>query len=233
MSGSCHFDRASNVEIAVECKIFAIVIFLNCSRVLQFEAHSRHYRGALTQKKSFVVICTTFRFDFHVGWKNQNKQSIINSSLDTCRNDMNQTLVQLKIIWNSFGLTEGQGIGLIQIILDIYRAVGNLSKRLKSISVHTPFFWPRSKVRLYLMNLHIWGCPKLFGHTQKILKVVEKVWMHSIYFEQADVLQLWMNYYAWKCGLLDLTVCDLIWVIGTYYCNWKNQNPGGRFGATS
>ena len=81
MSGSCHFDRASNVEIAVECKIFAIVIFLNCSRVLKFEAHSRHYKGALTQKKSFVVICTTFRFDFHVGWKNQNKHSTLNWTL--------------------------------------------------------------------------------------------------------------------------------------------------------
>ena len=26
MSGSCHLDRASNVEIAVECQIFVIVI---------------------------------------------------------------------------------------------------------------------------------------------------------------------------------------------------------------
>ena len=35
-----------------------------------------------------------------------------------------------------------------------------------------------------------------------------------------------------KCGHLDLTVFHLIWVIGT--CgNWKNQNLGGRFGATS
>ena len=30
MSGSCHLDRASNVEIGVECQIFAIVIFFNC-----------------------------------------------------------------------------------------------------------------------------------------------------------------------------------------------------------
>ena len=35
-----------------------------------------------------------------------------------------------------------------------------------------------------------------------------------------------------KCGRPDLTVFHLIWVIGTYG-NWKNQNPGGRFGATS
>ena len=34
-----------------------------------------------------------------------------------------------------------------------------------------------------------------------------------------------------KCGRLDLTVFQLIWVIGTYD-NWKYQNPGGRFGAT-
>ena len=35
-----------------------------------------------------------------------------------------------------------------------------------------------------------------------------------------------------KCGRIDLTVFHLIWVIGTYG-NWKNHNPGGRFGATS
>ena len=67
MSGSCHFDRASNVKIGVECQIFVIVIFFNCDRVLQFGAHSRYYEGALTQKRSFLVICTTFRFDFYVG----------------------------------------------------------------------------------------------------------------------------------------------------------------------
>ena len=27
MSGSCHLDRASNVEIGAECQIFVIVIF--------------------------------------------------------------------------------------------------------------------------------------------------------------------------------------------------------------
>lgn len=83
MSGSCHLDRASNVEIGVECQIFVIVIFFNCGRVLQFGAHSRYYKGALTQKRSFLVICTTFRSDFHVGWKNQNKHSTLNSSFDT------------------------------------------------------------------------------------------------------------------------------------------------------
>ena len=62
MSGSCHLDRASNVKIGVECQIFVIVIFFNCGQVLQFGAHSRYYKGALTQK-----ICTTFRYDFHVG----------------------------------------------------------------------------------------------------------------------------------------------------------------------
>ena len=35
-----------------------------------------------------------------------------------------------------------------------------------------------------------------------------------------------------KCGRLDPSVFHLIWVIGTYG-NWKNQNPGGSFGATS
>ena len=53
MSGSCHLDSASNVEIGVEYQIFVIVIFFNCVRVLQFGAHSRYYNGALTQKRSF------------------------------------------------------------------------------------------------------------------------------------------------------------------------------------
>ena len=34
MFGSCHLDRAPNVEIGVECQIFVIVIFFNCGRVL-------------------------------------------------------------------------------------------------------------------------------------------------------------------------------------------------------
>ena len=51
MSGSCHLDRASNVEIEVECQIFVIVIFFNSGRVLQFEAHSRYYKGALTKRR--------------------------------------------------------------------------------------------------------------------------------------------------------------------------------------
>ena len=66
MSGSCHLDRLLNVNIGVECQIFVIVIFFNSGQVLHFWAHSRYYKGALTQKRSFLVICTTFRSDFHV-----------------------------------------------------------------------------------------------------------------------------------------------------------------------
>ena len=54
-------DRALNVETGVEFQIFFIVVFFDCGRVLQFGAHSRYYKGALTQKRSFLVICTTFR----------------------------------------------------------------------------------------------------------------------------------------------------------------------------
>ena len=58
MSGSCHLDRTLNVKIGGECQIFVIVIFFNCGCVLQFGAHSRYYKGALTQKRLFFVICT-------------------------------------------------------------------------------------------------------------------------------------------------------------------------------
>ena len=71
MSGSCHLERVLNGKIGVECQIFVNVLFFNCGRVLQFRAHSRYYKGALTQKRSFLVICTTFRFDFHVRKSNK------------------------------------------------------------------------------------------------------------------------------------------------------------------
>ena len=82
MSDSCHLDRALNVEIGVECRIFVIILFFNCSQVLKFGVHSRYYKGALTQKRSLLVLCTTFRSSFHVGWKNQNKHSTLNFSFD-------------------------------------------------------------------------------------------------------------------------------------------------------
>ena len=44
--GSCYLDRAYNVEIGVECQIFVILTFFNCSQVLQFEAHSRYHISA-------------------------------------------------------------------------------------------------------------------------------------------------------------------------------------------
>ena len=82
MSGSCHLDSTSYVEIGVECQIFVIVIFFNWDQVLQFGAHSRYHKGALTQKRAFLVLCTTFRSDLHVGWKNQNKHLMLNSSFN-------------------------------------------------------------------------------------------------------------------------------------------------------
>ena len=54
MFGSCHLERAKNVEIGFECQIFVIVIFFNCSQVLQFGSHSRYYKGALTQKRQLA-----------------------------------------------------------------------------------------------------------------------------------------------------------------------------------
>ena len=67
MYGSCHLDRDSNFEIGIKYQIFVIVIFFNWGQVLIFGAHSRNYKGALTQKRSFIVISTTFRSNFRVG----------------------------------------------------------------------------------------------------------------------------------------------------------------------
>ena len=62
MYGSCLLYRELNVEIGVECQIFVIVIFLNFGPVLKHGAHTRHYMGALTQKRLFLVVCTTVVF---------------------------------------------------------------------------------------------------------------------------------------------------------------------------
>ena len=65
MAGSRHLDRVSNVEIVTECQIFVIIVFFNCGQVLQFGAIQGILR--LPQKRSFLVICTTFSSDFFVG----------------------------------------------------------------------------------------------------------------------------------------------------------------------
>ena len=55
-SESCRFDKASNDEFSVEFLLIVIVMFFNRSQVLKFGAPSRYYEGALTQKRSFLVI---------------------------------------------------------------------------------------------------------------------------------------------------------------------------------
>jgi hypothetical protein len=70
MSGSCHLDTSSNVEIGVECQIFVIVIFfltlLSFTIWVTFKADSEYYKGTLTKKRSLLVLCITFRSDFHI-----------------------------------------------------------------------------------------------------------------------------------------------------------------------
>ena len=43
------FGQSIECQNGVECQIFVIVMFFNCNWVLQFGAHSGHYKGALTQ----------------------------------------------------------------------------------------------------------------------------------------------------------------------------------------
>ena len=40
------------------------------------------------------------------------------------------------------------------------------------------------------------------------------------------------NYSLEKCVGMGLNDFHIKWIIGTH-CNWKNQNPGSPFGATS
>ena len=53
MSGSCHFDRASNDEFSVKFRIFVIVLFFNHGQVLKFGASSRYYEGAQLKRNNF------------------------------------------------------------------------------------------------------------------------------------------------------------------------------------
>ena len=53
MSGSCHFDRASNDKFSVEYWIFGIVIFFNRGPVLKFGAPSWYDEGVLTPRDNF------------------------------------------------------------------------------------------------------------------------------------------------------------------------------------
>ena len=87
-SGSCHFDRVLNVEIGVECQIFVIDIFFNFGQVLQFGAHSRHFKGhkgALTQNHFFCpgfVLLSDLIFVSAEKIKTNIQNSTLNSSFN-------------------------------------------------------------------------------------------------------------------------------------------------------
>jgi hypothetical protein len=64
MFGSWHLYRASNVEIGVKCQIFVFLSFLTADDFYNLGHIQGIIVGALTQKRSFLVICTTYRSDF-------------------------------------------------------------------------------------------------------------------------------------------------------------------------
>jgi hypothetical protein len=57
VSGSCHFDRLSNVEIGVECQIF--IIFFSTGTEFYNLGHIQGFIK-VTQKRSFLVIRSDF-----------------------------------------------------------------------------------------------------------------------------------------------------------------------------
>jgi hypothetical protein len=57
----------SNINIGVECQIFVTVVFLTVVEFYNLGHIQGIKKGALTQKRSFLVICTTFRSDFGIG----------------------------------------------------------------------------------------------------------------------------------------------------------------------
>ena len=83
----------SNVKIGLNVKYLLLLSAAKFYNLWQIQVglHSRYYKGALTQKRSFLLIYTAFKNDFLGSWKNQNKHSTLNSSFDALSNDMNQT----------------------------------------------------------------------------------------------------------------------------------------------
>ena len=63
MSGSCHLTERQMLKLVLNVKCLLLFSFLTEA---EFGAHSRYYKGTLTQKRSFLVIFTTFRSDFRV-----------------------------------------------------------------------------------------------------------------------------------------------------------------------
>ena len=54
-------------KLVLNVKYLLLLYFFNCGGVLPFGAHSSLYKYALTQKRPFLLIGTTFRSNFHVG----------------------------------------------------------------------------------------------------------------------------------------------------------------------
>ena len=77
------FGQSVNVKISFACQIFDIVIFFKCRRVLQFGAHSRYYKGAFTQKRSFLVNLLLSDLLFISAKKIKTNISTLNWSSDT------------------------------------------------------------------------------------------------------------------------------------------------------
>ena len=60
------------------------------------------YKGALTQKRSVLVLCTTFRSDFHASWKNQNNHSTLNSSFNALSKWHEPDIKITSVFWSKF-----------------------------------------------------------------------------------------------------------------------------------
>ena len=60
-------------KLVLNVKYFILFSFLTAAEF---------YNLGHTQKRSFLVLCTTFRTDFQDSWKNQNRHSTLNSSFD-------------------------------------------------------------------------------------------------------------------------------------------------------
>ena len=70
-------------KLVLNVKYLLLLSFLTAAEFYNLgHIQGTYYKGVLTQKRSFVVICTTFRSAFHVSWKNQNKHSTLNSSFN-------------------------------------------------------------------------------------------------------------------------------------------------------
>ena len=92
----------------------------------------------------------------------------------------------------------------------------NFSFYIHAYSAVSKMFWTWSKVRFYLINLHIWSWSNKFEHIPKLFTEVKNFWSHSKIIHLLVQIFLTMFKYFWpysiffECFQIFLTVLKYV-----------------------